>query len=480
DRHGHPERSAGPLPGLPGPAGSASSASARSAACSPARELPRQPRCLQLLAPDLMRLTPLGHLELHDGDVPYLARRRKELVLLAVLSRHAPLAVGRERLVELLWEGRDPARARHSLRQALTDLRRVLGKALVVTAEEVALAPGAVELDAGAFVTACVRHDWDTAVSLWRGTFLDGAEDVGGAALAEWLGTASSELESLFFDACERRCRKAEGEGRWTDALSNAELWLRHAPESGPARARLTTVLRSLGRRAEADRLNGIERDVTTSLREPDFAGRTEAFDLLARAWDMARTGNRQVVVVRGTNGSGRSRLLREFARLVAERWPRSAVRRMSETPFPDAPTLILADVVAQPEMAPAVVDWLAQPAQRCLLVVTLPPGRTDLAGIDAAMRSMTGVAHLELGPLSLAETHQVVRSMVPLPNRLLDFLARRLHADTEGHPATLVRALTLLVSEGMLACDSAAGWRTTPGLGVAPLALDDPAERAR
>src|SRR5690606_38084504 len=87
---------------------------------------------------------------------------------------------------------------------------------------------------------------------------------------------------------------------------------------------------------------------------------------------------------------------------------------------------------------------------------------------------------HLELGPLSLDETHQVVRSMVPLPDRLLDSLSRRLHADTGGHPATLVRALSLLVAEGMLTCDPGSGWRTTPGLGVAPLALDDPGERTR
>ena len=101
-----------------------------------------------------MRLRTLGHLELHDGDVQFLARRRKELVLVALLAQASPGPVPRRDLMQLLWEDRDEGRARHSLRQALSDIRRVLGDALTLTPESAALAAGAVTMDAVEFLAA--------------------------------------------------------------------------------------------------------------------------------------------------------------------------------------------------------------------------------------------------------------------------------------------------------------------------------------
>jgi DNA-binding SARP family transcriptional activator len=419
-----------------------------------------------------MHLTTLGHLELRSGGQVLLARRRKELTLLAVLAQRAPAPIARSELAGLIWEGRDASRARHSLRQALSDLHRTLGDRLLVSTEEVALADGAVTLDATQFLAACGREEWDVAVSLWQGDFLGDVADLEGVALARWVEDSRAALRAALSTACARRCADAEARGRWPAAVAHAEAWLRHDAGNADARMHLAAVLRAVGRRSEADRLDGLERDATIGLREADFVGRDGAFELLAQAWNGARAGDWRVVVLRGEPGSGRSRLLREFARLVRERWPRASVTRIGEPQAAGAPALVLADVPAAPASAEAVAQLLTRAPGGTLLVIA--PERVG------PLRKVPSAIYLDLEPLSLDDTRRVARSMVPLPARLLDALARRLHADTGGHPADLVRAVTLLVSEGMIVHDPATGWTTTPGVAIAPLAIDDPRERTR
>lgn len=419
-----------------------------------------------------MRLSTLGHLELRSGDALLLPRRRKELVLLAILAQRAPAAVSRSELAALLWDNRDAARARHSLRQALSDLHRVLGDALRLTTSDAMLAPGAVALDAVEFLAACTREDWDAAVELWGGEFLPDTDDLGGAALAHWRDATRAALRAALSTACERRCLDAERQGRWAAAVSHAETWLRHGSGNEAARSRLAALLRTVGRRSEADRVDLLERDAVIGFREADFVGRERELERLTDAWHGARAGEWRMVVLRGAPGSGRTRMLREFARLVAERWPRSTVARVADGPEPGGPTLVLADLGASPGSAGDVATLVRLAPPRTLLVVAPGP-----AGTVAADRS---AAVVTLEPLPLEDTRRVARSMVPLPERLLDPLARRLQADTGGNPADIVRAVTLLVDEGMIVHDPATGWTTSRGVGIAPLAMDDAAERAR
>ncbi len=426
-----------------------------------------------------MRLRTLGHLELHDGDVQFLARRRKELVLLALLAEASPAPVARRELMQLLWEDRDEARARHSLRQALSDIRRVLGDAVELTPESAALVPGAVTLDATEFLAACREERWDEAIAIWQGEFCSSADEIGGRRLGAWLGAVRGTLRGAQTAACEQRCMAAERAGHWSKARASAEWWARQAPDSAEARSRLAGVLRAVGRRSEAERLAGFERGATTTLREPDFIGREPELDAISRAWLSARAGARHIVIVSGTSGSGRSRLLREFARLVGERWPRTPVRRITETPLPMQPMLVLADLAATPESAAALSDYLATPGDGALLLLTASPDLAELRSIGLG-NPVQGATHLRLQPLTCADTRELLASMAQLPERLLDSLSRRLHADTDGHPAAIVRAMALLVAEGMVVCEPEAGWRATPGLGVAPLALEDARERAR
>ena len=91
----------------------------------------------------------------------------------------------RAELATLLWEGNPTkhARARQSLRQALVELKRVVGEGLTTEGELVRLDPTAVRLDATAFESAIADGTPAIAVEWWKGDFLAGLEDIGGEAV---------------------------------------------------------------------------------------------------------------------------------------------------------------------------------------------------------------------------------------------------------------------------------------------------------
>src|SRR6187551_1035663 len=92
------------------------------------------------------RLVTLGRLALcsvdgrADRELNELNARRRKVALLALLAlRRRP--VSRDTLLEMFWGGQDETRARHSLSDAVSHLRRVLGRdAILATRSELSLA----------------------------------------------------------------------------------------------------------------------------------------------------------------------------------------------------------------------------------------------------------------------------------------------------------------------------------------------------
>src|SRR5215217_333586 len=91
------------------------------------------------VGPAVIHLQTLGELRLDGAERAHLSSRQKELVLLAYLERRSPRPLARAEAAELLWTDRDEHRSRHSLRQALLELRRVVGDGLIVEASRIAL-----------------------------------------------------------------------------------------------------------------------------------------------------------------------------------------------------------------------------------------------------------------------------------------------------------------------------------------------------
>ncbi|MDX1711985.1 MAG: BTAD domain-containing putative transcriptional regulator, partial [Rhodovibrionaceae bacterium] len=152
----------------------------------------------------------------HDVHFP----TRKDLALILVLARQPGIPVSREKLADLLWGTRDEQHARSSLRQALIHLRKSLsqsGVAAEILASDssgVRLAAGSVWTDAVAFQELAASQDpadWERALELYGGPFLDGFELVE-PGFEEWLTFERSRLHDLARQTGARLVERAEDE----------------------------------------------------------------------------------------------------------------------------------------------------------------------------------------------------------------------------------------------------------------------------
>jgi DNA-binding SARP family transcriptional activator/tetratricopeptide (TPR) repeat protein len=296
------------------------------------------------------QLRSLGHPRLEGVPEGVLSTPRKEAVLLAYLCSSPHRTASRDLLASLLWEDRDEARARQSLRQALLELRRVLGSALVVSDDQVRLAGGEVESDAEAFERAVTDQHWEQAAGLWGGDFLAGAEDVGGETFRAWLEAERERLRRLASMAFRELVRSAAERGDWSGAATSAQRWIAALPNDLTAHPRLVEALAQAGRVPEASvrcaelvaraRELGVEPSPellgmcarlaklpaqqsaphpgAAAVFSPDFVGREAPMAEVVAAWARCAPGSPGVVVIEGEAGTGKTRLTDEFVRRLA------------------------------------------------------------------------------------------------------------------------------------------------------------------
>ncbi|NVK40745.1 MAG: AAA family ATPase [Oceanospirillaceae bacterium] len=120
------------------------------------------------------KLTLLGGFELSDAHGRSCPLRSKKAMALLAYLVLSPGSQRRERVASLLWPDSDEAQARHSLRQVLVSLRKVLGEtALLNDSEHLQLAPGIIDSDIERFGRLVGERDSDAA-ALCGGELLDG------------------------------------------------------------------------------------------------------------------------------------------------------------------------------------------------------------------------------------------------------------------------------------------------------------------
>ena len=215
------------------------------------------------------RLVTLGHLALERSDghvderLASLNSRRRKVALLAVLSL-ARRGVSRDTLVEMFWGDQDETRARHSLSDAISHLRRVLGReSIVATRSDIAIASAAplvvdaVELASSAVGLRAVGESEDAilasterTVALYTGPFLGGMYLDGSATFEHWVSCERARLERLFVRAAEVRCKALAIAGRFGECQALAERWLDADPLSAEA---AVSYLKSLSDAGESD-----------------------------------------------------------------------------------------------------------------------------------------------------------------------------------------------------------------------------------
>jgi len=223
------------------------------------------------------RLVTLGRLALvtpAGGEDESLAKRRRKLALLVVLAlSRRPLS--RDALVAMFWGDQDEERARHSLADALSHLRRVLGREAITTRQaEVALGEETeLEVDALELAHAVADREWERAVRLYSGPFLEGVFVSGSVEFEQWAARERLRLEELFLKACAGQCLVLARARRWEECGALAARWLERAPLSSDAALYWLNALKAPGTRdAEQRALEAYERLAERLGREYDRA----------------------------------------------------------------------------------------------------------------------------------------------------------------------------------------------------------------
>ena len=239
-----------------------------------------------------LRLVTLGRLGLlgTSGDAdPSLTKRRRKLALLAVLAL-AKRPMSRDELIEMFWGGQPEERARHSLSNTLSHLRRVLGRdAITAHGAEVELATtGRLAVDARELADAASAKDDKAVLALYGGPFLAGVYVDGSPSFEHWVAGERNRLEALFVQAASRECMSLARARKWEECAELSRRWLDAAPVSAEAALYLLNALKAPGTRDANHRaLEEFERLRERLMRDyelrPDKAVAALARELLER-----------------------------------------------------------------------------------------------------------------------------------------------------------------------------------------------------
>jgi DNA-binding SARP family transcriptional activator len=133
------------------------------------------------------------------------------MAVTAYLAVSANGQVSREELAEMLWGGVAPEQSRHSVRQALLQIRRTLGPVagrwLTATADTARLDHRHLLVDVHRFERAIARNTPRSialACTLYRGDFLAGLH-VREPAFDHWMLTERNRLKQLAAEALQQR-----------------------------------------------------------------------------------------------------------------------------------------------------------------------------------------------------------------------------------------------------------------------------------
>jgi DNA-binding SARP family transcriptional activator/TolB-like protein/Tfp pilus assembly protein PilF len=206
-----------------------------------------------------LKLQLLGQFRAQNGAGGSLSiASKKGQALLAYLALTAGQRHSRDKLAMLLWSDRPDDRARHSLRQCVLTLRKVLGSdaesALLADDEGLWLDAEQVEVDALAFeqaVAAGSREALEGAMALYGGDLL---EDLNARSeeFEVWLRAERPRFRNLAVAALAALAAQQAGAGEAEASIATCQRLLQLDPLHEPAHRLLMRLLTEQGRRAAA------------------------------------------------------------------------------------------------------------------------------------------------------------------------------------------------------------------------------------
>jgi DNA-binding SARP family transcriptional activator len=253
----------------------------------------------------------------------------------------SPTGADRSSLARLLWSRSEPARARQSLRQALTLIRQCLGEDILASDDPVVLARGRVQVDVEAVAARLGAGDVAGALDLYGGGFLDAFAVPDAPEWERWVDEVRGGVVDRLTCAVQAEAAARAASGAWTESLDLLAAGLEVAPYSlelavarirvmldsgrvGEAAEALSWTVRTFGEDVAGGRLRELERRLTelrsTTVEVPgapalEFVGRSAELARLMAVWRAAQRDGAQVVVVTGEAGMGKTRLARELER---------------------------------------------------------------------------------------------------------------------------------------------------------------------
>jgi len=206
-----------------------------------------------------LTLTLFGRFEARLGAGEALVLpRRKARALLAYLALRPSLVCPREALMALLWGDVPAEQARHSLRQALVELRRALpnGKTPTLLAEgdSLSLNPDRVEVDVAVFeelANRSTRKTLERAAALYTGDLLVGLT-LREPPFEDWLRAERTRLRERALHVLRQILSVEVAAADLEPAVQTAIRFLAIEPLSEPVHRTLMQLYDRLGRRSAA------------------------------------------------------------------------------------------------------------------------------------------------------------------------------------------------------------------------------------
>ena len=295
----------------------------------------------------MYRLTCFGEVSVLGPDQQVIRlRSQKHIALLTYLAANRRCTHDRDALASLLWS--TPIdRARHSLSQALYDIRKKLDAAVLQSSSSrVRFATNHLTYDGHELEEAVRTERFAAAVNLYEGGFAPGLDGVATGDFERWVEEERRRLDELARIALHKQIDDCYASGRWSEMYVAATKLVRLDPLEESAHRAVIQALWLHGDQHGAlrhydklvgllnDELNATPGDETTTLvgrirgsrptavpsaaatrSELPLIGRSEEFGMLQSAAAAIESNEARLVYLDGEAGIGKTRLVREFAR---------------------------------------------------------------------------------------------------------------------------------------------------------------------
>ncbi|MFO0995285.1 MAG: BTAD domain-containing putative transcriptional regulator [Alphaproteobacteria bacterium] len=223
-----------------------------------------------MTVPPRFRLSILGAFALTAPDGASRKPGKTQQALLAALALARGEARSREHLASLLWHDRGDAQARHSLRQSVLTLRKLLDDSdehlIRGDAATLSLNPDLVSVDALEFEALARETSSESlarAGALYRGDLLSGLA-IPSEAFEEWLTAERARWRRIAIDVLQRLAAQQVEAGHFAPAVRAAQHAIEIDPLDEASHRLLMRAHAARGRRSEALK---VYRDLTDLLR---------------------------------------------------------------------------------------------------------------------------------------------------------------------------------------------------------------------